>query len=200
MPNDLRSALTKHGLLGCRLLYFERDDHGECRSASSYATASIASIGTHDLPTLKGFWEGRDIDWRERLGLYADQEKPIADRETRQKLKVELLHLLDAEELLPRDVDPTRPPQSMPWSLVEAFHRFLGRTPAALKAVQLEDALGAVEQANLPGTIDEHPNWRRKITVPLEELAVEQRLSALLQLFTKTPHETSTIQTKSRSP
>ncbi|MGI9420235.1 MAG: 4-alpha-glucanotransferase [Geminicoccaceae bacterium] len=198
VPKTLRSALTDHGLLGCSLLYFERDEQGECQPASAYPKASITSIGTHDLPTLKGFWEGRDIDWRERLGLYPDQEKPIADREEREKLKTELLQLLDAEELLPEGLDSRRPPQPLPWSLVEAFHQFLGRTPAALKAIQLEDALGAIEQANLPGTIDEHPNWRRKTNVPLEELAAEPGLSALLRLLVRTPHEPSTIHTGSR--
>ena len=187
VPSSLRSALTDHGLLGCRLLYFERDGQGRCRPASTYAKASIASIGTHDLPTLKGFWEGRDIDWRERLGLFPDQNKHLAEQDEREKLKAELLHLLDAEGLLPQGIDAKRPPKPLPWSLVEAFHLFLSRTPTALKAIQLEDALGALEQANLPGTIDEHPNWRRKISVPLEELAAEKGLSALLRLFAKTP-------------
>jgi 4-alpha-glucanotransferase len=196
VPNSLQSALTDHGLLGCSLLYFERDEQGGCRAASTYAKASIASIGTHDLPTLKGFWEGQDIAWRERLGLYLDQARHLVDREDREKLKAELLQLLDAEGLLPRDVDPTRPPQSLPWSLAEAFHLFLSSTPAALKAIQLEDALGALEQANLPGTIDEHPNWRRKIVVPLEKLAAEEGLSALLRLFAETSREASTIETE----
>ncbi len=195
VPSSLRSALSDHGLLGCKLLYFERDEAGARRPASTYAKASIASISTHDLPTLKGFWEGRDIDWRKRLGLYPDQEKPIADREEREKQKAELLQLLDAEGLLPENVDPTRPPQTLPWSLVEAFHQFLASTPAALKAIQLEDALGAIEQANLPGTIDEHPNWRRKISVPLEKLSAERGLSALLRLFAATSDESSTVQT-----
>ncbi|MGI9492317.1 MAG: 4-alpha-glucanotransferase, partial [Geminicoccaceae bacterium] len=155
--------------------------------------------GTHDLPTLKGFWEGRDIDWRERLGLYPDQKKHATDREEREKLKAELLHRLDAEGLLVHGIDPMQPPKFLPWSLVEAFHRFLFRTPAVLKAIQLEDALGAIEQANLPGTIDEHPNWRRKISVPLEKLSAEQRLSALLRLFAETSDESSTIQTGFRS-
>ena len=181
VPESLRSALSDHGLLGCRLLYFERDEQGECRPAQAYATASIASIGTHDLPTLKGFWEGRDIDWREKLGLYPDQKKSIADREEREKLKAELLHLLDSEGLLPQDIDPTRPSKSLTWPLVDAFHQFLSSTPAVLKAIQLEDALGALEQANLPGTIDEHPNWRRKITVPLETLSSQPGLLALLR-------------------
>ena len=183
VPSSLRAALNDHDLLGCSLLYFERNQEGACREAETYRQASIASISTHDLPTLKGFWEGRDFAWRERLGHYPDQEQHIADCEEREKHKVELLHLLDAEGLLPSGLDPARPPQSLPWSLVEAFHQFLGRTPAALKAIQLEDALGAIEQANLPGTIDEHPNWRRKITVPLEALAAEKGLQRLFRLF-----------------
>ncbi|MDH3665038.1 MAG: 4-alpha-glucanotransferase, partial [Alphaproteobacteria bacterium] len=73
------------------------------------------------------------------------------------------------------------PPAVLSWRLLEAFHRFLGRTPAALKAIQLEDVFEAHEQANLPGTIDEHPNWRRKIGPPLEGLASEHQLSALLR-------------------
>ncbi|MGI9436011.1 MAG: 4-alpha-glucanotransferase [Geminicoccaceae bacterium] len=183
VPNSLRSALTDQGLLGCSLLYFERDEQGKCRPAPSYPKARIASISTHDLPTLKGFWEGRDIDWRGRLGLYADADQQRLDREEREKLKAELLTLVDAEGLLPQGFDPAQPPASLTWPLVEVFHGFISRTQAALKVIQLEDALSAIEQANLPGTIDEHPNWRRKITVPLEELAREHGLVTLLRLF-----------------
>jgi 4-alpha-glucanotransferase len=48
--------------------------------------------------------------------------------------------------------------------------RFLADTPSRLFMVSLEDALGVVEQVNLPGTIDEHANWRRRLAVPLEDL------------------------------
>lgn len=208
VPTALRAALDEHGLLGCRLLYFERDEQDACRPSSAYPKASIASIGTHDLPTLKGFWQGRDIDWRERLGLYPDQKKALADREEREKLKAELLHLLDTEGLLPDGFNSDQPPETLPRSLVEAFHRFLSRTPAALKAIQLEDAVGAVEQANLPGTIDEHPNWRRKISVPLEDItenvaenmADERGLLVLLRLFQKSPVDALGIEAAPPTP
>ncbi|MDH3662218.1 MAG: 4-alpha-glucanotransferase, partial [Alphaproteobacteria bacterium] len=109
VPETLRSALDDHGLLGCRLLYFEQDRTGTPQPASAYPRNCIASIGTHDLPTLKGFWEGRDLEWRERLGLYPDQEKQGTDREAREKLKAALLQRLMAEGLLPDDIDPGQP-------------------------------------------------------------------------------------------
>ncbi len=186
VPQTLRSALEEHSLLGCRLLYFERDEKDGCRPASAYPKTCIASIGTHDLPTLQGFWKGRDIDRREQLGLYADADQPSRDRLERRQVTRNLLRLLATEGLLPDDLDSEQPPDIMPWTLVEAFHHFLSRTPAALKAIQLEDAVGAIEQANLPGTIDEYPNWRRKISMPLEELATKPAFVSLLRLFANT--------------
>ena len=59
----------------------------------------------------------------------------------------------------------------MPDDVIVAVHRFLAATPCRLLAVQLDDALGTIEQANVPGTVDEQPNWRRKIAVPIEVLS-----------------------------
>lgn len=181
VPPDLRAALDEYGLLGCRLLYFERNDDGGFSPAKAYPKACIASIGTHDLATLKGFWQGRDIDWREKLELYADADQPALDRAERLQIQKKLLQLLASEGLLPDDVDRDQPPATLPQALVDAFHRFLGRTPAALKVVQLEDMVGAIEQANLPGTIDAYPNWRRKIAVPVEDLTSVLGLLACLK-------------------
>ncbi len=72
VPEGFRETLAEAGLLGCRVLYFEQDAAGEFRGSASYPEACLASISTHDLPTLAGFWVGRDIDWRERLGLFGD--------------------------------------------------------------------------------------------------------------------------------
>ena len=55
-------------------------------------------------------------------------------------------------------------------SLAVALHRLVARSPSRLFAVPVEDLTGAVEQVNMPGTMDEHPNWRRKLAVDIEEL------------------------------
>jgi 4-alpha-glucanotransferase len=54
-------------------------------------------------------------------------------------------------------------------ALAEAVHALLSRTPSALLLANLDDLVGVREMQNLPGTLDEHPNWRRKLPVPLEE-------------------------------
>jgi 4-alpha-glucanotransferase len=178
VPEDLRAALAEGGLLGCRVLYFEQD-RGGFRPARHYPEACLASISTHDLPTLRGFWVGRDIDWRERLGLFTDPGQSARERAERARLRRELLRLLAGEGLLAPELDPDQPPNELPWSVVLGLHRLLARSPAEIVALQLEDALGAVEQANLPGTTGEHPNWRRRLEIALEDLAAEPGLRAL---------------------
>ena len=178
VPEGFRETLTEAGLLGCRVLYFEQDEAGEFRRSASYPAACLASISTHDLPTLAGFWAGRDVDWRERLGLFRDPGQAGRDRAERGVLRARLLRLLAAEGLLPEGLDPAAPPRELPWSVVLALHRLLARSPAEIVVMQLEDAQGVVEQPNLPGTIGEHPNWQRKLALPLEALAGDRARGA----------------------
>ena len=180
VPEGFREILSAAGLLGCRVLYFEQDQNGAFRSSTRYPSTCLASISTHDLPTLAGFWVARDVDWRERLGLFGDPHQAGRDRVERGSLRTRVLQLLAAEGLLPEGLDPAAPPTELPWSVVEALHALLASSPAAILVMQLEDALGVVEQPNLPGTISEHPNWRRKLEVPIEGLAREPQVRSLI--------------------
>jgi 4-alpha-glucanotransferase len=179
VPDGLRRMLDRTGVLGCSVLYFERNQDGSFRRPAHYRQRSVASTGTHDLPTLAGFWVGRDIDWRERLGLYRDPQHAGQERQARRTELTALLRLLEAEGLLPQGIDPSAPPGSLPWPVAAALHRMLARSPALLMVLQIEDALGAIEQANLPGTIDQHPNWRRRLDRPTAELSRAPRLIEL---------------------
>jgi 4-alpha-glucanotransferase len=60
-----------------------------------------------------------------------------------------------------------------------AANRYLAKTPSRLLMVQLEDVLGDARQLNVPTTLDEHPNWRRRAAIALEELASDARFVAL---------------------
>ena len=76
---------------------------------------------------------------------------------------------------MPADMAPVlraerEAPDALPDSLAVAFHRLVARTPSRLFVVQAEELTGAVGQVNIPGTVAEHPNWRRKLSVDLEEL------------------------------
>jgi 4-alpha-glucanotransferase len=180
VPLEARAALTANGILSYRVLLFERDASGDFSAPSRYPEAALATTSTHDLPTLAGWWEGNDIVLRaehRRPGASADVQAQMAERIDD---RARLLAALVRAGLLPADtpLDPHAIPRLTP-ALALALQTFLARTPSALLAVQPEDVFGAVEQANLPGTTFEHPNWRRKLPVALEQVAADGRLHAL---------------------
>ena len=148
---------------------------------------AAAAAATHDLATLKGFWLGRDIEWRRRLGLYPDAAAASGVSVERGRDRQLLLDALAREGLLmperfgqflPQDGEPAYAPE-----LGEAIHAYLARSRSRLMLVQIEDIAGACEQANLPGTTEAHPNWRRRLPSPLEALLAGPemiRIAALL--------------------
>jgi 4-alpha-glucanotransferase len=82
-------------------------------------------------------------------------------------------------------VKPDVPPDTLEAPLAEAVHAYTAAAPARVMVLQLEDALGVAEQANLPGTVDEHPNWRRKLPLGIESLADEPRLASLARRLSR---------------
>jgi 4-alpha-glucanotransferase len=157
---------VRAGLLGYQVLYLA-DEHSPFQPPQSYRREALVCASTHDLPTLRGWWAGKDIDWRRKTGLATATEAERQWQERREERRLLAATLAEAG-LLPSAEETSA--ASLSDAMIVAVHRFLGRTPCRLFAVQLDDALGAVEQANLPGTVGEHPNWRRKIAVAIEDL------------------------------
>jgi 4-alpha-glucanotransferase len=134
---------------------------------------------THDLAPTAGWWAGHDIEIRAALGGFADEEEIAAERlqrtESRHFLWGALRHAEVAcgEEPEPATTDP----------VVDAAARYAAVTPCRLAILPLEDVLGVLDQPNLPGTVDEHPNWRRRLpgeaACLLDAPCVEPRLDAL---------------------
>jgi (1->4)-alpha-D-glucan 1-alpha-D-glucosylmutase len=180
VPDDVRIALNDAGVLSYDVFYFERRSSGEFKSPSEYAQQAIAVASTHDLPTLAGWWEGRDLAHRDALGLFptdAERDRQLA---ARAKDRAQLLIALDHAKLKPEgmSLDPALVPAMTP-ELARAIHVYLARTPAELMVGQLEDVVGMLDQTNLPGTTTEHPNWRRKLILSLEELQHDARFDDL---------------------
>ncbi|MCJ9427855.1 glycogen debranching protein GlgX [Kordiimonas marina] len=170
VPEGFRDTLKASGLMGCRIAFFERRQDGPLKRAQEYDAASLASLTNHDLPTVRGFWQGEDFKWREALGIGADPEKLAHDKAARARDRHDLLMLLKDEGLLPDGLNPDHSPEEMSEPLATALHAFLARTASRLVAVQLEDILDLVGQPNVPGTTDEQPNWRRKLPVTVDDI------------------------------
>ncbi|MGF1622390.1 MAG: 4-alpha-glucanotransferase [Rhodomicrobiaceae bacterium] len=183
VPANFRETMRAAGVLGYRVLFFEREPDGSFRLPQDYERDALACISTHDLPTLRGWWEAHDLDDRVRIGL--DEAADAARyRDQRDTDRWHMIAALSASGLLPPGLEPaTRGEQAMPPALTDelavALTRFLAATPCRLVAVQLEDLAGMAERANLPGTVHEHPNWRRKLPLDLNALPQTPLFAAL---------------------
>jgi 4-alpha-glucanotransferase len=178
----VRAALGAAGVLSYRPLYFERTSDAEFAPPESYPPQALVTVGTHDLPTLSGFWAGRDIATRRRLRFYPDEDAHTEQLAARTRDRGRLLSALERAGVLAAAAAPRR----MTVDLMVAVHRFLARAPSAVMAVQLEDVFGQDMQVNLPSTTeDQYPNWRRKLNVPLESWASNRRFAALTRMLRK---------------
>ncbi len=177
----MRDAMREGRLLSYRPLLFERAEDGSFRPPAQWHPQALAVVSTHDLPTLRGFWLGEDIELSARLSLYPDQAAHEAQVLSRAQDRARLLLALRHEGLLPEgtSVQPTSLPDATQ-AFVDAVYAYLARTPCWLVGVQLEDVTGQVLQVNVPGTTeDRFPNWRRKLGVGVEELASDARWGSL---------------------
>jgi (1->4)-alpha-D-glucan 1-alpha-D-glucosylmutase len=155
VPAGLRDRMDAIGVLGCRLVYFERQKDGPFTLPNAYRYNTAASIGTHDSPAFRDWWRGSDLAQRLAGGVIDAAE---ADREGAARADTRRA-LLEAMHVAGIDVDGGAVADD---ELVLAIHRFLAVTGSALATVQAENAFG-LGQLNMPGTIDEHPNWRRRL-------------------------------------
>ncbi|MEP7084614.1 MAG: 4-alpha-glucanotransferase, partial [Betaproteobacteria bacterium] len=172
VPDGLRERLHDLGFLSYRVLIFERHWHGDggFKRPWEYPAQSLAMVATHDMPTIADYWQGTDITRRERLGLYADGQARELEAGRRHSEREKVLSLLGELGLSPGDPGDSA-------QITEALHAAIARTPAMLAVVQLDDLLGEIEPANIPGTHREYPNWRRKLSTPIEGLAGDPRLA-----------------------
>ncbi|HEY8555284.1 MAG TPA: malto-oligosyltrehalose synthase [Burkholderiales bacterium] len=187
VPDEVREALAPRRVLSYRVLYFERNGSGDFRPPSAYPEGAVAAVTTHDLPTLAGYWKGQDLLERERLKLIPSDEQREQLVLARAQDRVRLLMALEREQLLPEGVtvDPASCPDMTP-ELARAVHVYLARSPAKIVALQLEDVLGELCQQNLPGTVDQYPNWRRKLTLELEQIWKDPRAQRLFAAMRET--------------
>ena len=176
----VREQLAKARVLSYRVFYFERRGDGSWKSPGEYPQQALAVAGTHDLPTLTGFWSGEDIQLRAGLGAFPDDAARHQALQERQQDKGRMLAALKQEALLPSDIsdDPAAVPAMTP-ALCRAIHAYLARTPSWLVLANLEDGLEEISQTNLPGTVENHPNWRRKYASRVDALIEDERLREL---------------------
>ena len=187
VPEGFNASLARSGILGMDVLWFEREAADAARQAPapflpprSWPAPAVAMTTTHDLPTLEGWWRGRDVDWRAQLGQLEGAAEHAA-REERAADKAALWSALQEAGLLERpacaEVPATAPALAM--------LRFVAAAPCPLALFPIEDLAGDAEQPNLPDSREDHPNWRRRMAAAVDHFFddpdVQARLAAIEQ-------------------
>ena len=160
VPEGFRDTLADWGLWSYQVMLFEREGDGRFRAPEAYLPNALATFNTHDLATFAGWATDHDLAVKRGLGI-----DPGESDEDRARARAALRMAVGAAE-----------DASVDFSAVAAY---LARAPSRLLAVAIEDVLGILDQPNVPGTVHEHPNWRRRLPVALEDIVQHEGLAAL---------------------
>ncbi|HET9692283.1 MAG TPA: 4-alpha-glucanotransferase [Acidimicrobiales bacterium] len=147
VEDHVRHELAERDVLSYRLLWFEP------QRPPSWPRQALGAVTTHDLPTVAGVWTGSDLEAQRRLGLNPNEE---GSRAMRAKL---------ADWTGAADDTPVA-------EVVDGAYRVLADAPCTVLTAALDDACEVEERPNMPGTVDEWPNWSIALPLPLE--AIEQ--------------------------
>lgn len=176
VPEGFLDILHRKNIHPLSVLWAERKESGwgDFNSPSEYPVEAFTSVGTHDMAPLRMWWFGYDISQMSALGIIDNNIIRDEAYHKRELDRWKLLFALDTNNVWPSDnarQDNYLYGEAYPQGIEEAVHRFVARSASKVVLLQLEDFLHVEKMQNLPGTdYDKHPNWRRKLPVPLEHL------------------------------
>jgi 4-alpha-glucanotransferase len=177
VPESFRDVLSEAGIAGLDVLWFAQDREGFV-DRSKWRHDAVAMTTTHDLPTLAGWWRGADIAFRAEQGLVAKESEEEA---ARSEAREDLWRVFTAADI----ASTPPPPPERPTDVVDDAISFVAGSPSALVLLPLEDLLGLEAQPNVPGTIDEHPNWRRRYPLVAEAILDAPRVVARAKMLSE---------------
>jgi len=175
VPDGFREILKRRGIWSFQVMLFEREHDGGFRSPGSYQTEALATFSTHDLPTFAGWMSGHDLRTKRRLNIDPG-EGDDARLVSRRRLAEAVRTVAGGERF-------------------DGAAAFLAQTPARLVMVALEDVLGMEDQVNIPGTVNEHPNWRRRPPVAVEALTQHDELRRIAAIFAQAGRSSDSAKT-----
>ncbi len=186
VPEEIVGLLADAGVHSYKVFFFEVAEDGGYISPSLYPAQSMSTLCTHDMPTLTGYWNCDDLKMGAEIGLYPNVEQLQVLFDGRLANKQAILDSVAWHGYLPDGVGRDASLVPMDRYLNEALHLHLAAGSSALMSLQLEDLLEMEKPVNIPGTTDQYPNWRRKLSQTVQEIfakdGVEQMLARISHL------------------
>ncbi|ERB66848.1 4-alpha-glucanotransferase [Vibrio coralliilyticus OCN008] len=186
VPDEIVEILREAGVHSYKVFFFETsEEDGGFISPAHYAEQSMSALCTHDMPTLRGFWHCDDLKMGEELGLYPDPEQLEGLFADRLECKQGILDSVAWHGYLPEGVGRDAQYVPMDSYLAEALQLHVAAGSSTLLSVQLEDWLEMDKPVNIPGTVEEYPNWRRKLSMNLDEVFAQEGVNRIAHKLTE---------------
>ncbi|MDF2178761.1 4-alpha-glucanotransferase [Aliiglaciecola sp. CAU 1673] len=191
VPEEIREKLADNGVHSYRVFFFEQAKDGGFFSPAHYPEQSMATLTTHDMPTLTGFWHCLDLELGKSLNLYPSDEVLAELYRTRHENKQQLLDTLHGHGSIPQWIGRYVDEVGMSRELNHGMQVHMAKGSSALLSLQLEDWLEMDKPVNIPGTSSEYPNWRRKLNRSLEETFSDPVIQDLSKRLTEARKQAS---------
>ncbi|WP_423841556.1 4-alpha-glucanotransferase [Actinobacillus equuli] len=176
VPKGMLQKLEDKGILAYNIFYFEWDQHGS-KPLTNYPYQAMTTLSTHDLPTVQGYWKGYDFDLGEKFGVYPSEKVLNILKQSRHFNKEAIRQAVEKVQDLAKDSEGVN------LQFVHQLQRYVADTNSALFGTQPEDWLNMLEPVNIPGTSNEYPNWRRKLSHTINEIFNHEQINQLLDAF-----------------
>ncbi|RKF19587.1 4-alpha-glucanotransferase [Alginatibacterium sediminis] len=180
VPDGIFETFQENGIHSYRIFLFEQAEDGGYTAPSHYPVQAMAAITTHDMPTLRGFWHCDDLALGRELGLYPDEEVLQSLYSDRHKSKQKILNSLHGLGSIPEHISNDVNWVGMDQELNYGMQTHMAAGSCALLSLQLEDWLQMDKPVNIPGTFEEYPNWRRKLSHNLSDIFNDSQITDLL--------------------
>lgn len=175
VPEGILEALAEKGIFAYNLFYFE-DENGAAKPLENYPYQAMTTLSTHDLPTVRGYWQGYDFELGQQYGVYPSDDVLAFAQRDRMTRKANILAAVTQNGEEARGEDNLTSGE-----FVHQLQRHAAHTHSALFGTQPEDWLNMLEPVNIPGTGSEYPNWRRKLAMPTDRLFALPQVENLLR-------------------
>ncbi|NCP64279.1 MAG: 4-alpha-glucanotransferase [Paraglaciecola sp.] len=185
VPEEIREKLADNGVYSYRVFFFEQAKDGGFYSPAHYPTQSMSTLTTHDMPTLTGFWHCFDLELGKELGLYPTEEILQTLYESRHENKQAILDTLHGHHSVGDEVGREVSHVGMSRALNYGMQLHMAGGSSELLSLQLEDWLEMDKPVNIPGTFNEYPNWRRKLSKDLQTIFADEHINALAYKLTE---------------
>lgn len=168
VPIEVKKLLEEKGIYSWKVFYFEKHNH-QFIDPKEFPIQSVVTLNTHDLPTLAGFWMGKDIEEREKIGILTQEQKNQLNK-NRNEDRIQIIRLLKEKEYFKETEKMITEESLYDTNIAYLIHKLIAETESKIFLVSLHDLLGEVDQPNMPGTLYEYPNWSLRYSFSLEEI------------------------------